>query len=70
MYKCPNCGCSKFVLAEDVDIKHLLFVNIKTVECLDCHTVIGTITSDVNDIASNIEELEERIQTLEKIVTQ
>lgn len=70
MYKCPNCGCSKFIVAEDVSIEHLLFIDSKTVECSDCHTIIGIITPGVQDLTSNIERLEERIETLERAVKQ
>lgn len=70
MYKCSSCGCSRFIVTEDINIEHLLFTDAKIVECSNCHSIIGIITPNVQDLVSDIERLEERIEALEKVIKQ
>lgn len=66
--KCPNCSNTKFILAEDVNVENQLFLNVKTVECSNCHTVIGVISPDIEDFKSDIEKMEERLEVLERLI--
>ena len=67
-YQCPNCSNTKFILAEDVNVENQLFLNVKTVECSNCHTVIGVISHDIEDFKSDIEKMEERLEVLERLI--
>ena len=69
-YHCPNCSSTKFVLVEDVNVESQLFLNVKTVECSNCHTVIGVISPDIEDLKSDIEKMEERLEVLERLIKQ
>ena len=69
-YQCPNCSNTKFILAEDVNVENQLFLNIKTVKCSNCHTVIGVISPDIEDLKSDIEKMEERLEVLERLIKQ
>ena len=69
-YQCPNCSSTKFVLVEDVNVESQLFLNVKTVECSNCHTVIGVISPDIEDLKSDIEKMEERLEVLKRLIKQ
>lgn len=69
-HQCPNCSSTKFVLVEDVNVESQLFLNVKTVECSNCHTVIGVISPDIEDLKSDIEKMEERLEVLERLIKQ